>query len=321
MRTAADRPAHGALWRGVHLLLRSDGEVDALLTEVPHLSEMGINVLIVEINYNLAYDTHPELRAKDQIGKSCARRLAQTCRDRGIRLVPQFQCLGHQSWEEETFPLLVQNPQFDETPGQYPRNEGIYCRSWCPQHPAVNPIVYDLFDELLEVFEADALHVGMDEVFLIASEHCPRCRGQDSAELFARAVNDYHTHLVERRGVEMLIWGDRLLDARTTGYGEWESAANGTHPAIDLIPRDVVICDWHYTLRDEYPSLSLFLQEGFRIWPAGWREVPAVEALIDCALQYVDARMLGYLCTTWGAVRPEELSQWLPIQVAAEKLR
>jgi hypothetical protein len=281
---------------------------------------MGINVLVTEVNYDYAYTSHPELRGSDAISKAGARSLAQACRQHGIRPIPQFQCLGHQSWKAVTFPLLTQYPQFDETPGQYPDNEDIYCRSWCPQHPEVNPIVFDLFDELLDAFEADALHVGMDEVFLIGSEHCPRCKGHDPGELFAGATNDYHAHLVGERGVEMLMWGDRLLDDRTTGYGEWEAARNGTHPAIDAIPRDIVICDWHYTLRGEYPSVPLFLQKGFRVWPGGWREVPAVEALIKYAQQHADERMLGYLCTTWGAAQPGELSDWPPIQAAAAKL-
>jgi hypothetical protein len=311
---------YGTTWCGVHVPLHNDGEIDNLLQEIPRLAKMGINVLVAEVNSDYAYVSHPELRGEDPISKAGARSLAQTCREHGIRPIPQFQCLGHQSWKAVTFPLLTQYPQFDETPGQYPDNEGIYCRSWCPQHPEVNPIVFDLFDELLEAFEADALHVGMDEVFLIGSEHCSRCKGWDPAKLFARATNDYHVHLVGKRGVEMLMWGDRLLDDRTTGYGEWEAARNGTHPAIDVIPRDIVICDWHYTLRDEYPSVPLFLQKGFRVWPGGWREVEAVEALIDYAQQHADERMLGYLCTTWGAAQPGELSEWPPIQAATAKL-
>jgi hypothetical protein len=87
----------------------------------------------------------------------------------------------------------------------------------------------------------------MDEVFLIGSKHCPRCKGLDKAYLFARAVNDCYTHLVNERGVEMLIWGDRLLDGATTGYGEWEAAMNGTQSAVDLIPKDIIQVDWHYT--------------------------------------------------------------------------
>ena len=45
-----------------------------------------------------------------------------------------------------------------------------------------------------------------------------------------------HAHLVSKRKLEMLLWGDRLLDARALGYSRDEAAANGTHRAIDLIP-------------------------------------------------------------------------------------
>lgn len=308
-------------WRGIHLGMGHDAEIDRLIDELPILTEMGLNVLVLEINYGFAYKSHPELRAEDPITWQGAQKLVAACRVHGVRLIPQFQCLGHQSWAEHTFPLLVQYPEFDETPGQYPHNEGIYCRSWCPQHPKVNSIIFDLFDELLEAFDADALHVGMDEVFLIGSEACPRCAGQDTATLFAKAVNDYYGYLSERH-IQMLMWGDRLLDAETTGYGKWEASENSTAPAIDMIPKDIVICDWHYEVRDDYPSIPIFLDKGFPTWPAGWRNVVAVEGLVNDALAHADNDlMLGYLCTTWGAAKPGALAEWEPIQVALEAIQ
>jgi len=100
----------------------------------------------------------------------------------------------------------------------------------------------------------------MDEVFLIASEHCPRCKGGDPAKLFAKAVGDLHAHIVGQRKLEMLIWGDRLLDAGVVGYGEWESAKNGTHRAIDLVPKDLIVCDWHYERMAEHQFIPLLLE-------------------------------------------------------------
>jgi hypothetical protein len=309
-------------WRGVHVLLMDDSaQMDGLIASIPALADLGINVLVAEVDHAYAYASHPEVQGPAPIARQRIAALVRACRERGVRLIPQFQCLGHQSWAKTTHALLTRYPQFDETPGQFPDNEGIYCRSWCPQHPEVNPIVFDLFDELLDVFEADALHVGMDEVFLIASAHCPRCKGGDPARLFAQAVNDYHAHLVGQRRVEMLMWGDRLLDAAATGYGEWEAAANGTHPAIDLIPTDIIICDWHYTRREDYPSIPLLLQKGFRVWPAGWKEVDAAEALVDFAQQHANERMLGYLCTTWGAVRLGDLASFPSLVTAMRKLK
>ena len=307
-------------WRGIHLIVSNNAQIEALAGEVPTLAGMGINVLMTEINYSYAYVSHPELRTDNPITEDYVRTLVKVCREHNVRLIPQFQCLGHQSWSTNTFPLLIQYPHFDETPGQFPNNADIYCRSWCPQHPEVNPIIFDLFDELIDVFEADALHVGMDEVFLIASEHCPRCKGHDPAHLFAQAVNDYHAHLVGKRGVEMLMWSDRLLDAEATGYGVWEAAANGTHPAIDRIPTDIIICDWHYELCDDYPSIPLFLEKGFRVLPGGWRNVEATERLIGYAQQHRGERMLGHLCTVWGAVQPGALADFPPVRAALAKL-
>jgi len=309
-------------WFGIHLYLGDGGsDAKALIRALPGLSELGINALILEVDYNFAYDSHPELRGPSPIQKADVRQIVQACRAQGIRLIPQFQCLGHQSWAKHTHPLLVQHPEFDETPGQFPNNEGIYCRSWCPRHPAVNPIVFSLFSELLETFEADALHVGMDEVFLIASPHCPRCQGGDPGEIFAQAVNDYYDFLVRRCGVEMQMWGDRLLDARQTGYGEWEAAENGTHTALAHIPRDIILCDWHYTKLDQYPSIPYFIQEGFSVWPGGWREVEATQALLAFSRQQHSEKMLGHLCTTWGAVKIAELGSWPPILAAAQLLK
>ncbi len=50
----------------------------------------------------------------------------------------------------------------------------------------------------MEVFEADAFHAGMDEVFYIGMDECPRCNGKDKAKLFADEVNLISGHLQSR---------------------------------------------------------------------------------------------------------------------------
>jgi hypothetical protein len=58
----------------------------------------------------------------------------------------------------------------------------------------------------MEVFEADAFHAGMDEVFYIGDDKCPRCSGLDKAALFAGEVTKIRNHLA-RNGHELWIWG------------------------------------------------------------------------------------------------------------------
>jgi hypothetical protein len=304
--TEGESPGQDAQWRGVHFFSPGHGGVPSLKRAIAEvLAPMGVNVVVLEVNYGYEFESHPELRWEGAVSgspdegaltASDAQELAELCRGLGIRLIPQFNCLGHQSWHDTNFPLIEQYPEMNETPGV----PSEYCLSWCPLHPDVNRIVFDLIDELVDAFQADAVHVGMDEVFLIAEDICPRCRGRDPAELFAMAVNDYHSHLVGERGLTMLMWGDRLIDAEEMGLSEWEASRNGTAPAIDMIPRDIIICDWHYGLRDEYPSVPHFQQRGFRVWPASWKNADAARALLTHSRDNaIEGLMLGHLCTTW----------------------
>jgi hypothetical protein len=301
-------------WRALHLLsYNTDAHLEELATQIPGLAKMGINVLILEINYNFEFKSHPELRqGTEQITKSGARKFAEVCKRNGVRLIPEFQSLGHQSWKGETFPLLKVYPQLDITPGAFPNNEGIYCREWDPLNPEVNKIVFKLIDEIIDAFRADAIHVGMDEVFLLGSDQSPTTRGRDPAKLFAKVVNELYQHVVKKRHVEMLMWGDRLFDANKYSWSEWEGSRNGTAGAADMIPKDIIICPWHYELKDEYPSIPLLLEKGFRVLPASWKDVAASRALIEYSFRQHSPRLLGHLFTTWDG-RKSDLAEYQPI--------
>ncbi|MDI6846048.1 MAG: family 20 glycosylhydrolase [Candidatus Saccharicenans sp.] len=308
---------------GLHVLVESRQAARELIAEIPALARRGVNLLVVEVDYNFEYRSHPELRGPEPVTREQVGQIVQLCQQHGIRLIPEFQSFGHQSWEKKTFSLLTVYPEFDETPGKYPDNQGIYCRSWCPLHPDLPKIINALYDELLEAFEADGLHVGMDEVFIIADPDCPRCAGKDPAELFAHAVRTAYEHIVINRGREMFMWGDRLLDGRATGYGEWEASMNDTHRAIDLIPKDIIICDWHYEEMPGgvYPSIPIFIEKGFRVLPTSFKNMRAAEALIDFSLRFPAERMLGHLCTIWKQPEAGKTHKHPPLVLAARKLR
>ena len=309
-------------WRAIHLLdYNSDSALDALGQNLEALANLGINVIILEVDYNFAFKSHPELRrGPSPITRDGARRFGTLCKKFKIRLIPEFQSLGHQSWKAETFPLLTVYPSFDLTPGAFPNNEGIYCREWDPLNPAVWRIVFQLMDEIIDAFRADALHVGMDEIFLLGSELSPSTKGKDSATLFAKAVNEIYSHLVSKRHVEMLMWGDRLIDGKKYELGEWEASTNGTAAAIDMIPHDIIVCPWHYEPRQSYPSIPMFIEKGFRILPAGWKNVEATKALIEFSRSHADPKLLGYMFTTWG-VKKDALLEFPPLVEGLKFLR
>ncbi len=308
-------------WVAVHLLdYRDDADLEALEQQLPDLAARGVNVIVLEVDYAFEFRSHPELRASDKpITRRGARHLVQACRNHGITVIPQFQSYGHQSWAKNTGPLLTKYPELDSTPGAFPGNEGIYCREWDPMNPRVYRIAFALIDEIIDAFDADAVHVGMDEVFLVGHDASPSTKGKDPAEVFAKAVNDMHGHIVKKRGRTMLMWGDRLIDAERYDYGEWEASKNNTWPAVYMIPKDIIICDWHYEKRESYPSVPMFLDKGFRVLPTSWKDVEASRTLIEQSLGLKAPRMLGHLFTTWS--KQPKAADWPPLAANAGLVR
>ena len=257
---------------------------------------MRINTIVLEVNYSMRYESHPEVSVENAVTKRAVREFVELCGEQGIEVIPQFQCLGHQSWAERTFPLLLKHPEFDETPDIPPHNPDIYCRSWCPSHPDINRFVFDLFDEVIEVFEPSRFHVGMDEVFILGK--CRRCKGTPLPELFARAVRDYHEYLAGK-GIRMMMWGDRLLPMERTGYNKWEASENDTWKAVDMIPKDIMVTDWHYGRQYRYPSLEFFAERGFEINACPWKDPKNVAGFYCEVMRRTDSKVTGMLETTW----------------------
>ncbi|MDP2888005.1 MAG: family 20 glycosylhydrolase [Bacteroidota bacterium] len=239
------------------------------------LASRKVNTLILRVDYNFQYESHPELRDPRALSKTDVKKLVDVCRKNQIQIIPQVNLLGHQSWAGKTGNLLEVYPQFDETPHvkmpekyEWPNADGLYCKSYCPLHPDVHKIVFALMDEICDAFETNAFHAGMDEVFYIGDDKCPRCSGKDKAELFAGELNLIRNHLALKNR-KLWIWGDRLIDGKTTGMGMWEASMNNTHRAIDLIYKDVVICDWHYERPDQ--TAVYFATKGFNVITCPWR--------------------------------------------------
>jgi hypothetical protein len=261
--------------RGFCIAAPQSKELDEFIKFIDEeLATRSVNTLILRVDYNYQYESHPELRDSLALSKKEVKKLVAVCKKNNIQIVPQVNLLGHQSWADKTGNLLKVYPQFDETPLVkmpekyiWPNADGLYCKSYCPLNPDVHSIVFDLVDEVCDVFEAETFHAGMDEVFYIGEAQCPRCSGRDKAELFAGEVRTIRDHLA-LKGRKLWIWGDRLLDGKTTGLGEWEASYNNTFRAIDMIPKDVIICDWHYDRPDQTPVY--FAMKGLSVITCPW---------------------------------------------------
>lgn len=306
----------GKMFVGFHTRFADHEAVDGLLKLIDQgLAPMGINALILEFNPGYSYRCFPEYSNGTVTYEDCVK-IRDFCRERGIKAMPLFQCLSHQSdhmKSSSAWKLLKAHPEFDETPdvpddAKWP---DFYTHSWCAANDGIYEYVFPMMDELIEAFDTDVLHIGMDEVFDIAS--CPRCKDQKPDALFARTVKILHDHLAEK-GVRTMMWGDRLLDAQKLGYQMWEADKFGMYPAFDRadeVTRDILITDWHYDLHDHgYPSVSQFMKGGFEVIPSLGSNPEQALHFTKFAMEDIymgnkygwPGRVAGLLFTQWKAM-------------------
>ncbi|MEO6836961.1 MAG: family 20 glycosylhydrolase [Ginsengibacter sp.] len=298
--------------RGFEIVVPRPSGVDSFVTFIKkELIPRHVNTLVLRVDFSYQFKSHPELIDSFALSEKDVKKIVRACKQGDIKIVPQINLLGHQSWANRIDKLLSVYPQFDETPWvkipvkyEWPNADNLYCKSYCPLAPGLHKIIFDLIDEICDVFETDSFHAGMDEVFYIGESKCPRCGGHDPAQLFADEVRRIDDHLAEK-GRHLWIWGDRLLDGKTTGLGEWEASMNNTYRAIDMIPKDVVICDWHYERADQ--TAVYFAMKGFKVISCPFNNADAGVEQVDDMYKFrqrstpeMKERFQGIMQTIWN---------------------
>jgi len=158
-----------------------------------------------------------------------------------------------------------------------------------PSKSDVYKLVFAYLDEVIATVNPKAIHIGHDEV----SRRLP-------ADYFLQDVNRLHDYLVQRK-VETWMWGDMLISRKEfPNMLPWAVNGNGNGYGGELrkvLPKDIVICDWHYAdIGDEFPSLTAFKNNGFRVLGAGWRRAQTTRNFSRYAAQNGAD---GMIITTW----------------------
>jgi hypothetical protein len=85
------------------------------------------------------------------------------------------------------------------------------------------------------------------------------------------------------------------LHGLKAGYGK---------PLRDKLPKDIVICDWHYAdEQPEFPSLAALRKEGFRVLGATWTKEVTIQNFSRYAAQHGGE---GMIATSWSHVQKKE---------------
>lgn len=201
----------------------------------------------------IQHETHPQWKknsihadngAGSYITQEQMRQLIAYCRERELAVIPEVPTLSHCDY------IVMAHPDIRE------REEDTYPDTYCPSNPKSYQLVFDILDEVIDVFRPDYVNIGHDECYTLAK--CPRCKDKDPVDLYVGdiiKINDY----LKSKGVKALMWSEKFIDnvylldedGLYHGYG-------GTgDPLLDVprvigcvgkVPKDVTLLHWYWSL-------------------------------------------------------------------------
>ncbi|MCC7493480.1 MAG: family 20 glycosylhydrolase [Fimbriimonadaceae bacterium] len=245
------------------------------------LARLKYNTLMIEVNDSLRYESHPEIGLADAPSKAEMREMVAGAKALGFDVIPQVQVYGHFNWvlDKPGWADLAENPQATGRWGRW--NANI-------RDPRYYPLVFDLYQVAIDVFQPRIFHIGHDEITFQPIGVHPATRDTAPHLLLVEEVTKLYAWL-RAKNLQVMMWGDQLLREHHGGPGN-------TWQAVDLLPKDIIIADWHYEPAEQYPSVSFFRQKGYPVVACGWWDPLN---MMNFASAAVDARAQGFSGTSW----------------------
>jgi hypothetical protein len=172
-----------------------------------------------------------------------------------LEVIPEIPSLTHGYY------LLTRHPELAEYPGDK------WPDTYCPSNPASYDLMYDVYDEYIDVIHPRMVHIGHDEWWGAPMGVCPRCKDKDYSQLFAQDVNRIHSYFA-RKGIKIAMWGDYLLESvrdtlvqnRVSSTGMKYQTPGAVRPEIvmETIPKDILIFNWFWDDPDKEMELFKF---------------------------------------------------------------
>ncbi len=242
----------------------------------------GYNAVGLYLEHRFAYSSAPWAAGPGCLTPEVARQLTERFRPQGLRIIPFLNTLGHMEGfiRSEGGQWLAEG-----------RSSGS--QQTCPSRPECAEFARGLIADVLDAFDDEWVHLGGDETKQLGQ--CERCAARVEQIGKAGLYAEYFAPLcrsVLERGRRPCLWGDMLIQ-----YPD----------ALDALPRETVIFDWHYDTRPANTT-RMFRQRGFDVvccpsihmYDSGWCFLDASRQNIDAHAE--DARRLdalGVCVTTW----------------------
>ena len=175
--------------------------------------------------------------------KEDIRNIIKNANNNFIEVIPEIPSLTH------AYYLLTRHRELAEYQGD------IWPDTYCPSNPESYKLMFDVYDEYLDVIHPKMVHIGHDEWWGAPVGSCPLCNGKDYSMLYAGDIIKIHNYFA-KKGIKIAMWGDYLLESlrdtlvqdhiSSTGVKYQTPGAVRPEVVRDSIPKDILIFNWFW---------------------------------------------------------------------------
>ena len=327
-----DRPVCSV--RGYRVYLPGQENIPVFKAMVDFIAEYKYNTVILEIGGAMEYKRHPEINEKwvefcsemyadphraaqiefytypwtknsihcengdgGVLTQDECRELAAYCRSRGLEVIPEVPTLSHSDY------ICLAHPEIAEIA------EDAYPDTYCPNHPDTYRYVFDILDEVIEVFRPRQIHIGHDEAYTFGI--CERCRGIDPVDLYVGDIRKIKEYL-DSKNILVSLWAEKLLRAYTKegepigGTGTVERGDEWPIPPLwecrDKLPEGLLYSHWYWSFGKEYDRV--FHDRGY---PMFFGNFDAIDC--DDWAERIGWGALGGWVSNWGSFEEEYMQR------------
>ena len=305
--------------RGYRVFIPGREQFDQFKRIIDMLVYYKYNILMLEIGGAMEYKKHPEINEKwveyceylSEFPNKCAyhrnkfnhvrdsahpengkgsfitqeemKELIRYCEERNIEIIPEVPGLSHCEY------IVMAHPEISEL-----KRSSKFGDTYCPSNPKSYELMFDVFDEIIDVFKPKRINIDHDEYNIVG--YCEECRKKNPVDIYTEDIIKTYNYL-KSKGVEVITEGDKLMDVGGgAGYnepGDWDYVPP-TYPCRDKLPKDMTVINWYAGFGEK--SEKPLLECGFELLYGNFR--PAT--FEDWKGRTERGRIEGAMPANWG---------------------